>query len=61
MRFLPNKIVKVEKKEEVKPKEIELLELSDKIPKFEEEYIWVEGYKGTKNNMSCNFQQYELN
>ena len=31
-----------------------------KAEKVEEEWIWVEGYKGTDKNMQCNDYQYEL-
>ena len=30
------------------------------IPKFEDEYIWVKGFKGTEKDMSCKGYQYEL-
>lgn len=32
----------------------------EKIKKETEEWVWVEGYKGTESNMKCRDQQYEL-
>lgn len=61
MRFFKKETTKADNKTEDKKIFEEKTDEVNELPvKVEDEWIWVEGYKGTDKNMCCRDQQYEI-
>ena len=58
-RFMKKSIEDVQSFKDSIETETEISENEEVINK--EEWVWIEGYKGTSSDMTCNDYQYELN